>query len=97
MNREVVETMSPCSEMPPLSFEVTNITGTRSLIANDVDPSLPTEAVAKSLSAELSLPQNLCWALRNDDSAEFLDGAKEIGSQIETGAHVTLTPRAHLG
>jgi hypothetical protein len=85
------------SSSSALSFEVSNITGTRTMVASDVDPTLSTEMVAKALSNEFSLPQNVCWALRNDDSAEFLDGQKEISSQVEPGAHLTLTPKAHLG
>lgn len=80
-----------------LSFEVSNVTGTKAFAVSGVDAAMPTEAVARGLAEELALPRNVPWQLRNDDSAEFLDGAKEIGAQIEPGAHLSLTPKAHLG
>ena len=80
-----------------LSFEVANVTGTQSFTASGVDPQLPASAVARKLSAEFSLPQEVSWSLRNDDSSEFLDGEKAIGEQVEEGARLTMAPRAHLG
>jgi hypothetical protein len=97
MGSEVSNKQIQCSAPPKLSFEVSNITGTRSMIACDIDPTMSTGMVAKALSNEFSLPQNVCWTLRNDDSAEFLDEQREISSQVEPGAHLTLTPKAHLG
>jgi len=97
MNSEVLNKQIQDSTQSGFSFEVSNITGTRSMVACDVDPSMSTEAVAQALSNEFSLPQNTCWTLRNDKSAEFLDDQKEIGSQVEPGDHLTLTPKAHLG
>ncbi len=86
-----------CEPSGALSFDVANVTGTQLFTASDVDPQLPARVVAKRLSAEFSLPQNVCWTLRNEDSSVFLDGEKAIGEQVEAGARLTLTPRAHLG
>jgi len=97
MSRENPMAASDVPTQATLSFEVSNVTDTRSFDASDVDASLPAEVVAKALSAELNLPQNVCWMLRDDASAAFLDGETAIGEQIRPGARVTLTPRAHLG
>ncbi len=80
-----------------LSFEVSNVIGTKAFAVSEVDATLPAEVVARGLAEEMALPQNVPWQLRDDDSAEFLDGAREIGSQVESGAHLSLTPKAHLG
>jgi len=80
-----------------LSFEVSNVTGTKAFAVSGVDGTLPAGIIAKGLAEELALPQNVPWQLRDDDSAEFLDGTKEIGSQVQSGAHLSLTPKAHLG
>lgn len=96
MNSEVTQKNSPCSKSQRLSFQVSTVTGTRSLTA-DVEASAPAETVAKALSAQLSLPENVPWTLRKDESTEYLDEGKEIGSQVEPGEHLTITPKAHLG
>lgn len=96
MNGDVAQKDPLCSKSPRLSFEVSTVTGTRSVTA-DVEASAPAETVAKALSAQLSLPENVPWTLRKDHSTEYLDEGKEIGSQVESGEHLTLTPKAHLG
>ena len=80
-----------------LNFHVTNVTGTRSFEATGVDPTLPADVVSQAMSVELSLPQNVPWTFRRNDSAEYVDGASPIGEQLEPGAQTTLTPKAHLG
>ena len=97
MHRENPMAAPESAAQATLSFEVSNVTDTRSFDATDVDASLPAEVVAKALSAELNLPQNVCWMLRDDESAAFLDGETAIGQQLRPGSKVTLTPRAHLG
>lgn len=97
MDRESPQAVSESSANATLSFEVRNVTDTRSFDASDVDGSLPAEVVAKALSAELNLPPNVSWCLRDDNSATFLDGETALGEQIQPGAKLTLTPRAHLG
>jgi len=80
-----------------LSFYVTNVTGTRSFEATGVDPTLPADVVSQAMAVELSLPQNVPWTLRRNDSAEYVDGQSPIGQQIEPGTRTTLTPKSHLG
>jgi hypothetical protein len=85
------------STMEVLSFEAGDVTGTHSVIANDVQRTLPAGMVAKALAARMSLPQNVPWALRNESTSAFLDDDKPIGDQLAPGAKVTLTPKTHLG
>ena len=83
---------------PTLTFDVTDVTGTHSAVASDVQASLPAGAVARSLASSLRLPDNTPWTLRNEATGAYLDDAAPIGDQIEqTGARVTVTPKAHLG
>lgn len=79
------------------SLEVGNVTGSRSFMAEDIDPADSAGNVAQALAAELSLPRNVTWVLRDDTSSAFLDGDQAIGDQVKTGSKVSLTPRAHLG
>ncbi len=79
------------------SLEVGNVTGTQSFMAEDIDPAESAGQVAQALAAELSLPGNVTWVLRDATSSAFLDGEQPIGNQVKTGARVSLTPRAHLG
>jgi hypothetical protein len=79
-----------------LSFEAADVTGTHTAEAN-VQPMLPAHAVAASLVASMSLPQNVPYGLRDDSTGAFLDDAKPIGEQIGPNAKVTITPKTHLG
>ena len=45
----------------------------------------------------MALPDDVAWALRDDDSSTYLDESRPIGSQIGPGARVTITPQTHLG
>ena len=81
-----------------IHFNVSDVTGTRSVEAKDIQASLPADTVAKYLAKEkLQLPQNVAWALRRDDSIEPLDGKTPIGKQIKPGDETTLIPKTHLG
>ena len=80
-----------------LSLEVATITGTRTFTASDIDSAMPAGAVAKALSAQLNLPNNVPWMLRADNSAAFLESERPIGDQVQTGSRVTLSPKTHLG
>jgi hypothetical protein len=80
-----------------MSLLVHDVTGTLSLEKENVQGSLPASAVAASLAAEMQLPENVPWGLRNDETSEFLLDDKPIGEQIETGESVTVTPKTHLG
>lgn len=80
----------------PIGFLATNVTGTQSVDVR-FDPALTAGAVADAIAARMALPNEVPWALRDDDSSAYLDDGQPIGSQITPGSRVTITPRAHLG
>jgi hypothetical protein len=80
-----------------LSFRATDVTGTQTLEASDVEYGLPAGVVASALVDGMSLPTNVAWALRDDTTTVYLDDTRPIGEQIAPDAQLTLTPRAHLG
>jgi hypothetical protein len=92
----MVQTISPPDRPKSIPFQARNVTGSKTL-AVDVESGLRAEEVARSVAELLALPSDTPWALREDDSAQFLDGDRAIGEQIHPGARVTVTPRAHLG
>ena len=89
--------LAPDPSADVLSFEAGDVTGTHSVIANDVQKTLPAGTVARALAARMSLPQNVPWALRNESTSTYLEDDKPIGDQLEPGAKVTVTPKTHLG
>ena len=91
----VAEPEGPAAET--FSFEASDVTGTQTVVANDVQRILPAGAVARSLAAWMKLPDNVPWALRNESTSAFLDEERPIGEQIRPGAKVTVTPKTHLG
>jgi len=93
----MVHSTIPRTDPPKsLQFLARNVTATKTLPV-DVEPGLPAEEVARAVAELLSMPSDTPWALREDDSASFLDGRLPIGEQIRPGARVTLTPKSHLG
>jgi hypothetical protein len=81
-------------------FEATDVTGTHRVTVGSRDLDMdqaPTWAVTRSLVARMALPGNVPWALRDEATGAFLDEDRPIGSQLETGGKVTLTPKTHLG
>jgi hypothetical protein len=81
----------------PISFEVVDVTGSLRLVAEDVEPGMPAEVVARTLAARMRLPDSVPWGLRSDETSEFLDERRPIGEQIAPGAQVTVVPKTHLG
>ena len=81
----------------PLSFEVSDVTGTHNYVARGVEPALPAGAVARSLAEQMSLPANVPWALRDDDTSVYLDDDRPIGEQLGPNAKATISPKTHLG
>ena len=79
-----------------LSFLATNITGTQS-VPIEVDGGLSVRSVTDSIANRMALPDDVSWALRDDESSAYLDDSRPIGSQIEPGTRVTITPKTHLG
>ena len=78
-------------------FEARDVTGTHVLKARNVQRSTPAGAVASALAARMALPRNVPWMLREDSTGALLDESKPVGDQIESGAKVVLSPKAHLG
>ena len=79
------------------TLEAVDVTRTQSVVAEDIQPSLPAEAVARALAARMSLPLNVPWALRDDSTSAFLDDRTPIGEQLAPGSQVTVVPKTHLG
>ncbi len=79
-----------------LSLELSDVTGTHSVVADDVQHSLPAGAVARAVANQFSLPENVPWSL-HDDRGAFLDDAAPIGDQVTTGAKLWVSPKTHLG
>jgi hypothetical protein len=93
----MVRSTLPVRERPEsLQFLARTVTATKTLPV-EVEPELPAEAVARAVAELLSMPADTPWALREDDTAAFLDGDRPIGEQIQSGARITLTPKAILG
>ena len=80
---------------PSIRFYAQGVTGPERVEVS-VQRSTPAEAVAASLAEMLGMPADVPWAIRNDQSSSYLDDGP-IGSQLEPGAQVTVTPRTHLG
>ena len=93
----MVRSTIPIPERPKsFQFLARNVTATKTLPV-DVEAGLPAEAVARAVAELMAMPPDTPWALREDDTASFLDGDRPIGEQIRPGARVTLTPKSHLG
>ena len=78
-------------------FQVTDVTGTQTLVASDVSPDISAGAVAEALAERMALPNNVPWTLRDDASAGYLDDQRAIGDQVADQATLTITPKTHLG
>ena len=93
MKTEVI----PSQELPEvLRFQAANVTGTQE-IPIEVGGSLSVKAVTESVAARMALPSDVPWTLRDDGSSAYLDEDRPIGDQIRPGAHLTITPKTHLG
>ena len=79
-----------------LSLELSDVTGTHTVVADDVQHSLPAGAVARAAANQFALPDNIPWSL-HDDRGAFLDDETPIGDQVTTGAKLWVSPKAHLG
>jgi hypothetical protein len=78
-----------------LAFQAANVTGTQQ-IPLEFGHSLSVRTVTDSIVNRMSLPDDVSWALRDDGSSAYLDEDRPIGDQIESGAHLTITPKTHL-
>lgn len=86
------------SVVDPLRLCAVDVTGTRSVELEGVDGHRLAGEVAMSLAAEMSLPTNTPFALRDDDRAKMLTDDVPIGEQVEReDANVVVVPKSHLG
>jgi len=85
------------SRRATFNFEAVDVTGSHALEAEDVDRTSSAGAVARVLAESMTLPRNVPWTLRDERSGSYLDEDRPIGEQIEPGARVVVTPKAHLG
>ncbi len=92
----MIRTEQPHSPQRALSFRAGNVTGTRDLSV-EFGRELSAGDVTDVLVDRMSLPDDVSWVLRDDQSSAFLDESRPIGDQLEPGAHVTVTPMTHLG
>jgi len=83
-------------ETEQLEFSASNVTGTQEMPFAFV-PGLSVRSVTDSIANRMALPTDVTWTLRDDGSSAYLDEDAPIGDQLERGAHVTITPKAHLG
>ena len=97
MSSESATAVLPETDPDSFTLEAVDVTGTHWVTAEDIQPSLPAESVARALAARMALPQNVPWALRSDTTGAFLDDRSPIGEQLEPGAQVTVVPKTHLG
>jgi hypothetical protein len=77
-------------------FHAANVTGTQELPI-EVGRSLSVRSVTDSIAHRMALPSDVAWSLRDDGSSAYLDEDRPSGDQIEPGAHLTVTPKSHLG
>ena len=80
-----------------LRFTASDVTGTHTIEAIDVQRDLPAGAVARSIASKMALPEDTPWGLRSDRTSALLDEDVAIGDQIEPGTEITIFPRTHLG
>lgn len=78
-------------------FTATDVTGTLTVNARDVQRATPAGEVARALADRMQLPTDVPWALRDDSTSAYLEETLPIGDQIDTDTTVTLTPKTHLG
>ena len=83
-------------ETESLAFRAGNITGTQDL-GVEFGRNLSVRSVTDSIAHRMALPTDVTWTLRDDGSSAYLDEDRPIGDQLARGAHVTITPKAHLG
>ena len=79
-----------------LTLEFSDVTGSHTVVANDIQPTLPAGAVARATANRFSLPENSPFGL-HDDQGAFLDDEVAIGDQVKSGARLWVSPKAHLG
>ena len=80
---------------PRIRFHAHGVTGAQSLEV-EFARSTPVDAVAQSLADMMNFPKDVPWGLRDDGSSVYLED-RPIGEVLAPDAHVSLTPKTHLG
>jgi hypothetical protein len=80
-----------------IRFTATDVTGTQTVEATDVQWDLPAGTIARSLASKMALPDDTPWGLRSNRTSTVLDDDVAIGDQIESDTEITIFPRSHLG
>jgi len=90
--------LSPGSVAESLSFEVSEVTGTKTLQVDGVDGHRPAGEVAASVASMLDLPANSPYYFRDDLTARKLADDDPLGAQIpSTGSRLMVVPKTKLG
>jgi hypothetical protein len=81
-----------------LEFEAADVTGSflKSVRVSGPQRDLPVGEFAEALAANMGLPAG-AWALRDDETGGYLAPDRAVREEVKPGAHVTVTPKAHLG
>jgi hypothetical protein len=95
-NRQELAVAAIVAAGDALSLELSDVTGVHSVVAEEVQHSLPAGAVARAAANEFALPDNVPWSL-HDDRGAFLDDETPIGDQVASGAKLWVSPKTHLG
>ena len=97
MSQEALVLDAPEASEETIDFVASDVTNTQTIRARGVQRALPAYSVANALAARLSLPSDVPWVLRDDETSVYLDDHRPIGDQIRPNAKVVLSPRTHLG
>ena len=81
----------------PLYFSAKDVTASQQLQLSEVDGYRPAGEVAETVAAEMELPEDVPYSLRDNSNARMLVDDVALGSQIQPGADLVLIPRSHLG
>ena len=91
-------TLTPEAVGESLSFDVVEVTGSRSLQVDGVDGHRLAGEVAASMASMLELPANSPYYFRDDQTARKLSDDDPLGAQIPTtGARLMVVPKTKLG
>ncbi len=96
MNLQTTSTqLNPVAD--PLYFSAKDVTASQQLQLSEVDGYRPAGEVAETVAAEMELPEDVPYSLRDNSNARMLVDDVALGSQIQPGADLVLIPRSHLG
>lgn len=82
----------------PLSFEVEEVTGMRSVHLQEIDGHRTAADVATSVASMLELRSDAVYALRSEAQGKMLADDRALGTQVPpSGARLVCIPKSHLG